>query len=430
MGETRRRRPMNRPVVLMLVVMLVLAGLIPLTATAAPYGASYAPNPDPLPSLTTGQTTTVSVTVKNTGTLTWEPAGSNPVHLSYHWYATGAFPAGSVPTTPPPEYGAVVFNGRRTTLPGPVGSQASVTLNAQVQAPTKPGTYVLKWDLVREGVTWFSWQQVLTRDQTVTVRSRATVGEPFKALRATCKIVECDQVRITKVVPFFSMIIPGGPVVIEGRGFGTQPGEVRLVGTIPRGTLGAFQVGYLPLEDLQWGDALVYGKIPNVTAVLDQPAKLVVLTKDGGISNALEVQFRATRDLITLVMDDVKVVKCSDDANDNICNRVRIPPDSGWYIADTGIFGLHYNCWGCVGDDLGIDSYEIRLKNTWEFESVSLGTSESVAKREAEIISGVWDFPRGGTFWAPAIQWRVTPNDLLMYWVYTDIVGPKGIPYK
>jgi hypothetical protein len=57
-------------------------------------------------------------------------------------------------------------------------------------------------------------------------------------------------------------------------------------------------------------------------------------------------------------------------------------------------------------------------------------TSDSVRKGEAEIISGIWDFPAGAAYWSPAIQWRVTPNDLLMYSVYIDIVGPKDIPYK
>ena len=88
---------------LMLVVALVLAGLPSRTATAAPYDAVY--TPAPTPTLTACQTMTVSVAIKNTGTLTWTPTGPNPVRLSYHWYATGAVPSGTVPNTPAPNYG-------------------------------------------------------------------------------------------------------------------------------------------------------------------------------------------------------------------------------------------------------------------------------------------------------------------------------------
>jgi hypothetical protein len=85
-----------------------------------------------------------------------------------------------------------------------------------------------------------------------------------------------------------------------------------------------------------------------------------------------------------------------------------------------------------VGDDLGIDDYEIRLKNQWEFESVDVYLSESVRKREAEIMTGLedWNLPKGGAYWGQGIQWRVTPADFISYSVDVTIIGPKDIPYK
>ena len=82
---------------LALVVTLAPVGIAPLTARAAPYDATYVPTGTP--TLTAGQVIAVQVAVKNTGTLTWASTGPNPVHLSYHWYAVGAVPAGAVPTT-------------------------------------------------------------------------------------------------------------------------------------------------------------------------------------------------------------------------------------------------------------------------------------------------------------------------------------------
>jgi hypothetical protein len=117
-----------------------------------PYGATY--SPAAVPPLTISQATTVAVTVTNTGSLTW---GANSVfRLAYHWYD------GSGTT--------VVWNGLRTYLPQAVGPSQSLALTASLLAPTTPGTYTLKWDLVQEGVTWFSSQGVATGNQTVTVQ--------------------------------------------------------------------------------------------------------------------------------------------------------------------------------------------------------------------------------------------------------------------
>lgn len=258
-------------------------------------------------------------------------------------------------------------------------------------------------------------------------------GLSGKHVDLSCKIMICP--KITKVVPFVSMITPGGPVVIEGLGFGMQPGEIRLIGTAPKG-LGSFQGGYLRLEDVQFGGTWVYGKIPDVTAVLDQPAKLVVVTRDGASSNAVDVQFRASQDLIPLPQQDVKVIRCGFDSNEDHCNNVMDPGDNQElmpYIIDTALSAAHENCWGCVGDDMDFDDYEIRLKNQWRLQNVDWWISDSVQKGEAsiEVINGIWDYPPGAaTVWIPTIQWRVTPNDLLVYSVHVDIVGPKDIPYK
>lgn len=145
-----------------------LGGQQPPPATPA-YGATYAPAA--LSTLNRGQQpVTIAVTITNRGSLTWSPAGPNPFHLSYHWYAVGLVPPGIVPSSPPPNFGAVVFDGLRTNLLGPIAPGQSGTPVASVQAPPNAGTYVLKWDLIQEGVTWFSSKGVLTGDQTVVVK--------------------------------------------------------------------------------------------------------------------------------------------------------------------------------------------------------------------------------------------------------------------
>jgi len=124
----------------------------PSPPAGAPYGATYSPGTSP--PLTVSQTTTVPITITNTGSLTW--GASSAFRLAYHWYsATG---------------GLVMWDGQRTLLPQSVGPSQNLALTATVLAPPTAGTYTLKWDMLQEAVTWFSWQGVATGDVVVVVQ--------------------------------------------------------------------------------------------------------------------------------------------------------------------------------------------------------------------------------------------------------------------
>jgi hypothetical protein len=90
-----------------------------------------------------GARATVGLVIRNDGAIVWTHQGRNPVFLSYHWQdeTTGA---------------VRIRDGLRTALPRDVPSGDSVVLSAQVRAPAQPGRYLLRWDPVQEGVTWFS----------------------------------------------------------------------------------------------------------------------------------------------------------------------------------------------------------------------------------------------------------------------------------
>jgi len=90
----------------------------------------------------------------NAGSLTWDPALQ--FDLAYHLFT----PTGAV----------YVWDGTRTLLPAPVAPGASITVNATVTLPATPGTYALKFDLVQEGVSWFSGQGVPAESISLTVQ--------------------------------------------------------------------------------------------------------------------------------------------------------------------------------------------------------------------------------------------------------------------
>lgn len=85
-------------------------------------------------------TCSVNITVKNTGTETWNKDGKKPVCISYHWKNAN---------------GTVVPDGLRTCLPYNVGPGETISSGALIKSPDQVGNYTLVIDLVKEGVCWF-----------------------------------------------------------------------------------------------------------------------------------------------------------------------------------------------------------------------------------------------------------------------------------
>ncbi len=95
-----------------------------------------------------GQTIPYSITLKNTGTQTWNRAGTNPVKLGIYFGdsrdAIGAW------TTEPTRY----------LLPNDVLPGQSVTMTINVTAPmTAAGSYMLRARMLKDNVGWFEYFQ-------------------------------------------------------------------------------------------------------------------------------------------------------------------------------------------------------------------------------------------------------------------------------
>ena len=93
---------------------------------------------------TASETVVVKLQLRNDGSKTWTNSGPNQMRLGYEWFTV--------------EGERVGLPDLRTPLPKEVGPGQEVTLAAaQLQAPPDPGNYILRWDVIEEGVAWFWW---------------------------------------------------------------------------------------------------------------------------------------------------------------------------------------------------------------------------------------------------------------------------------
>jgi len=147
------------------------------------YRSLIVPDPQheaPLPAVLAPDSVAVEpIEVRNQGAVVWPHRGEHVVYLSYHW--TDA-------TTGETQ----VFEGARTPFPQDVPPGGEITVDAKIVAPPRTGSYVLRWDLVQEDVTWFSLygdrgvsQQVEVRPLSATEAEAAETGAASVAAAAT-----------------------------------------------------------------------------------------------------------------------------------------------------------------------------------------------------------------------------------------------------
>jgi len=382
---------------LVVVLNFVCAALAPLTAEAADYGATYSPGA--IQSLCVGNSRNLPVTVTNTGTLTWD---RQAYKLSYHWYPAGTVPAGSAPPRP----GDPLYEGIRSELTQPVGTQQKLPVQATVKAPSTPGSYTLKWDMVREGVTWFSSKGVPTADQQVTVRPN----------------VDCLS-QLVRAVVFRGITngperaYPESVVILGGKGLGTTRGKAVLKGQFPGGSVN--------LEVLAWHDNVVGAKVPPIAGVIDHPAMVQLVTSDGRV-HEWPLDFVADREIRWLVVDTGSW-SCSRNAWRNWCNGhgdlpLR-PPTAGFRIPPLGTL-VAYHQSGIVLGARGEDNVQLFLKNGWAMHDFDLDASPSLA-------SGPKGFVKGSSQGQLAVDWVSGEFfSTTHYALHVYIIGPKGVPHR
>jgi hypothetical protein len=270
--------------------------------------------------------------------------------------------------------------------------------------------------------------------KTITVVKKMASGGGIINL---CATINCAALLAPQIDKFnsFSNFTPGGGLTVFGSGFGNTPGQLHMVGT----TAGSFKITdtVVPLFQGVWTNKWISGTIPNLTGVVDQPVKFYVVTAGNLKSNdSPTVNFTAARETKQLTYKDpaVKLIACGTDSNADYCNGWIDPDDGGaaFYLLGDPEFdlvafaGSHQNCPGCVGDDVGADTYQVQLANGWVLDQmVFIPLPSETGEADAKLI---WPFPAGASSWQTSINWLATSGDSIMYFVVLLISGPKGVP--
>jgi hypothetical protein len=85
---------------------------------------------------------TIPLTVENRGLAAWDSGmEKNPVYISYHLLDS--------------EGGMVQYDNVRTPFPNVIRRGESGSVDMSVDVPSKPGSYILQVDVVKEGARWF-----------------------------------------------------------------------------------------------------------------------------------------------------------------------------------------------------------------------------------------------------------------------------------
>lgn len=162
--------------------------------------------PAPLAPLAPGAMTTVSVSVRNTGSATWTASGVDRTILSYE-----IAPVGS-PVATPPVPGMAPWHGA-TALPRAVPPREWYTSRVRLKAPPLPGAYTVVWDL-RQGKSGpFSGHGVLPN------RELLTVTKPGSSPAATPTPSPTPQIPMEGLRYVTDLSAPSGTAMSPGHAF-------------------------------------------------------------------------------------------------------------------------------------------------------------------------------------------------------------------
>jgi len=183
----------------------------------------------PLNSIIAGTAVTVEVNVKNTGLLSWPAGGDQAVRLSYHWFDADGH--------------TVMWDGARAVLLHDVPPGEAATLVVDLRAPGTRGSYVLAWDMVKEGSGWFSASATQMKTERLVVDEGVTTDDLRAVARQAAVSAGLDPVIFDRQIEAESGFDPQATSPAGAVGIAQiTPATARTWGVDPSDPVAALQV--------------------------------------------------------------------------------------------------------------------------------------------------------------------------------------------
>ena len=125
-----------------------------------------------------GERIPVQLTLTNLGRSAWDSKTVPPCFLSYHLMGQ--------------DRTLIRFDNRRIPLPGRIESGSSARIDFDLRTPLKFGSYILEFDLVREGMAWFKDHGSGTLDIRLQVSEK--IWSDNNSTRFSSTVPEIDQI--------------------------------------------------------------------------------------------------------------------------------------------------------------------------------------------------------------------------------------------
>lgn len=93
--------------------------------------------------LSPGTAVDVHLSVRNSGSLTWQKSGQGAVSMGYRWLTSDGKPAPGI-------------KDGKFTISQDVPFAGAMTMTVKLNVPSQPGHYAVMWDMYRDGQGWFS----------------------------------------------------------------------------------------------------------------------------------------------------------------------------------------------------------------------------------------------------------------------------------
>lgn len=224
-------------------------------------------------------------------------------------------------------------------------------------------------------------------------------------------------------------ISSGKDFVIEGSGFGKEPGGVTMR---MAGSNANYAVDNLVWESSERIRATVFDILGTSGTTKDTEASFRVTNKGGHYSLWFTTPFGVTIHEIVLpgLTRAVQRHVCGVSSVDAcVCfGRVDLAP---WRLAGHSVYGWHRQGQVNIGNDDGYDEHQIKLHNGWVISKV-----EAILTRTShdETLGAMNSSEAGQAFVGKTdavipVHWSVSPSDYVMYEYKFWIKGPRGIPY-